>query len=113
MRCLIAVLPLPTHLYPLVPLARALVRGGHDVCIATASALSGLVTGLGLEHLPAGENWPDIAAEEGHDPGAARALEYSLKRRMFTSTLESMFTDVRTSLAQRKADVVLIEPFAM
>ena len=36
MRVLFTTQPIPSHLHPLVPLARALADAGHDVAFATA-----------------------------------------------------------------------------
>jgi UDP:flavonoid glycosyltransferase YjiC (YdhE family) len=50
------------HLYPLLPLARALRRQGHAVAFLGSSSLAGAVAAEGFELLPAG---PGIAALVG------------------------------------------------
>lgn len=46
------------HIQPLVPLAQALLRAGHELRFATAPASAAVVTSAGLRHLPAGRSWP-------------------------------------------------------
>jgi glycosyltransferase (activator-dependent family) len=55
MRVLIAVAPLTAHLYPSVPLAWALQSAGHDVRVASNTALAGQITAAGLTAVALGE----------------------------------------------------------
>ena len=52
--------PFRGHLHPLIPLARAFRRGGHQVAVATAEDMATVVTGAGLTWLPAGHNPRDL-----------------------------------------------------
>src|SRR5215471_423183 len=69
---LFSVRPFRGHLHPLIPLARAFRRAGHQVAIATAEDAALVVTGAGLPWLPAGLNprevWQEFAGE-GSDYG--------------------------------------------
>jgi UDP:flavonoid glycosyltransferase YjiC (YdhE family) len=53
---LFSVRPFRGHLHPLIPLARAFRRAGHQVAIASAEDVIPVVTGAGLPWLPAGLN---------------------------------------------------------
>lgn len=53
---LFSVRPFRGHLHPLIPLARAFRRAGHQVAIAAAEDVALVVTGAGLPWLPAGFN---------------------------------------------------------
>jgi len=57
---LFSVRPFRGHLHPLIPLARAFRRGGHQVAVATAEDMATVVTGAGLTWLPAGHNPRDL-----------------------------------------------------
>lgn len=60
MRVLIAVAPLPAHLYPSVPLAWALQSAGHEVRLASGTELSDQITAAGLSAVRLG-SFPDAA----------------------------------------------------
>jgi hypothetical protein len=61
LRVLFTTQPASGHLRPLVPVARAAQRRGHDIRVATLDRMAGEVTGYGLPHLPAGYDWgPDM-----------------------------------------------------
>jgi UDP:flavonoid glycosyltransferase YjiC (YdhE family) len=57
---LFSVRPFRGHLHPLIPLARAFRRRGHQVAVATAEDMATVVTGAGLTWLPAGHNPRDL-----------------------------------------------------
>ena len=50
MRVLFASLPLPGHLFPLVPLAQACTSAGHEATVATGPAVAEQVAALGFDH---------------------------------------------------------------
>jgi len=56
MRVLCSCVPGYGHFHPMVPLARALQGGGHDVAFATAGRFCGRVTAAGFRAFPAGLN---------------------------------------------------------
>ena len=65
---LFSVRPFRGHLHPLIPLARAFRRAGHNVAIASAEDVITVVTGAGLPWLPAGSNpWELAQAFPGED----------------------------------------------
>jgi UDP:flavonoid glycosyltransferase YjiC (YdhE family) len=53
-RILVAALGAPGHAFPLVPLARALHDGGHDVTVATGPDLEPTIATSGVPTMPAG-----------------------------------------------------------
>lgn len=59
MRFLLTCVPGLGHFHPLVALARALKDAGHTVAAATAPSFADVVTGAGLEFLPAGPDWDE------------------------------------------------------
>ncbi|MBO0866930.1 MAG: glycosyltransferase family 1 protein [Micromonosporaceae bacterium] len=64
MRILFTTQPASGHLRPLVPLAQAAARRGHQVAVATLDRMSGELAGYGLAHLPAGYDWaPEVVAQ--------------------------------------------------
>ncbi|MGW8761790.1 nucleotide disphospho-sugar-binding domain-containing protein [Streptomyces sp. NPDC055815] len=78
MRILIAVAPLPAHLYPGVPLAWALQSAGHEVRVASNDSLVEHITAAGLTAVGLGERTsPPVPAtdEELERFGDALAFE--------------------------------------
>lgn len=59
MRFLLTCVPGLGHFNPLVALARALKDAGHTLAVATAPSFAGVVSGAGLEFLPAGLDWDE------------------------------------------------------
>jgi N-glycosyltransferase len=63
LRILFTAQPASGHLRPLVPIAHAAQRRGHDVRVATLGRMAEDLAGFGLAHLPAGYDWgPDVGA---------------------------------------------------
>ncbi len=57
MRVLISVAPAPSHLQPLVPIARALQRRGHQVLVVCPQVFLPALRGYGLPAVGAGLDW--------------------------------------------------------
>src|SRR6188472_2484990 len=55
----------------MVPLAQALVRGGHDIAFASAAAMLPSITASGFRGFPAGLDW--IAGDPEHPRPVPRA----------------------------------------
>ncbi|MFJ9946691.1 nucleotide disphospho-sugar-binding domain-containing protein [Kitasatospora sp. NPDC091207] len=82
MRVLFVVFPSVSHLYPVVPLARALWASGHEVCVASHAGIaegdmSDAIRATGLTAVPLGpreELHEAVAAHRRSAPGAAREV---------------------------------------
>ncbi|SIN40520.1 glycosyltransferase [Micromonospora cremea] len=75
MRVLFSTTPAFGHFLPLLPLARAFRRQGHDVAVVTAVGMTPLIAPEGIELLPAGP-MPDVLfAEVGRKLGLNPATE--------------------------------------
>ncbi|MBM0230667.1 hypothetical protein JNW91_01505 [Micromonospora sp. STR1_7] len=75
MRVLFSNVPAFGHFLPLLPLARAFRRQGHDVAVVTAAGMTPLIAPEGIELLPAGP-MPDVLfAEVGRKLGLNPATE--------------------------------------
>ncbi|MGC5311823.1 nucleotide disphospho-sugar-binding domain-containing protein [Micromonospora zamorensis] len=79
MRVLFSTTPAFGHFLPLLPLARAFRRQGHDVAVVTAAGMTPLVAPEGFELLPAGP-MPDVLFAEvgrklGVDPATSPTPE--------------------------------------
>ncbi|WP_067499156.1 glycosyltransferase [Actinoplanes sp. TFC3] len=57
MRILFTTHPASGHLRPLVPIAHAALRQGHEVAVAAPAVLGAEIAGYGLTHLEAGYDW--------------------------------------------------------
>ncbi|MEV1117608.1 nucleotide disphospho-sugar-binding domain-containing protein [Actinosynnema sp. NPDC049800] len=55
MRFLFTAWPTPSHLFPLVPLANALIGAGHEVRVASAPSLADAIRACGLTAVPLGD----------------------------------------------------------
>jgi UDP:flavonoid glycosyltransferase YjiC (YdhE family) len=78
MRVLCSAVPLEGHVRPLLPIAQALAKAGHDVRIATGSDSHERVREAGLIPLLAGPTVDDAFALSEHDP---RFADLSLTQR--------------------------------
>lgn len=108
MRVLFVIFPHVSHLYPIVPLARALRVTGHEVCVASHAGFAGAdmpaaITATGLTAVPlgSGEELPEaqkalVAHRQSNSAAAREALAFDsrgdLDRRMVRNMLLGMFT---------------------
>jgi UDP:flavonoid glycosyltransferase YjiC (YdhE family) len=115
-KVLIASTPGAGHVHPLVPIATALQRAGHEVTWTTAPGACRRVESLGFAALPAGMDVPERRAAllercpeiTSASPRQHRALAY---RFMFGAVAApAMFDDLEGVLAATGPDVVLHEP---
>jgi len=63
MKLLFTIVPSRSHLHAIVPIARALVRRGHQVAFATAARFQPVIAAAGFNGFAAGLDW--IADEDG------------------------------------------------
>jgi UDP:flavonoid glycosyltransferase YjiC (YdhE family) len=97
---LFSVRPFRGHLHPLIPLARAFRRAGHQVAVASAEDVATVVTGAGLPWLPAGLNprevWQQFQEEES---------DYG-----YLSVQSKVADLLEIALEQFRPDVIIREP---
>ncbi|MGW7544682.1 glycosyltransferase [Streptomyces sp. NPDC054770] len=68
MRILFSMMPAGGHFRPLVPIAEAALRAGHQVAVCTPASAKAQVDAYRLEHLPAGHDWvSDEIASVAHE----------------------------------------------
>lgn len=99
------------HIFPVVAVARALVRLGHDVTVATSRDRCATVAALGLAAVPAGLDDASLVAqtrrrwpETEHDPPSSWAA------RMFTDiAAAAMAADLNAIVASQRPDVIIRE----
>jgi MGT family glycosyltransferase len=113
MRVLLTIQPATGHLHPIVPLARALARRGHDVAVACAPAFAAAVEAVGLRPLPAGLDWLEAEAERAFPQLRTMSLEAQgawFVTDIFAGvTAERMATDVVALAGTWPPDVVVHE----
>lgn len=117
MRILFSALGTHGRSYPLLPLAGAARRTGHEVVFATGSALHATVRAAGLEAVPAGVSMPEAVEEvlgaHGHiDRTEVSVQEWQQKvmSRVFGEALPRRFVrDLRPVLEGSRFDLVVHE----
>ncbi|MGN6697549.1 MAG: glycosyltransferase [Thermomicrobiales bacterium] len=114
MRVLFTTQPVPSHLYPLVPLASALASAGHDVAFATAPSFSPSVAAAGFRAFPAGMDFlpgqvdiPLGRVQAGGDPAHAHAV---LAEFFGWATAQRMTPDVLTLCRTWQPDLIVRDP---
>ena len=112
MRVLFTTQPVPSHLHPLVPLARALVDVGHAVAFATASSFHPSVEASGFRAFPAGMDW--LPGQERSPLGGVRADSdpaYSVLTDFFGGvTARQMTPDLLSLCRSWKPDLIVRDP---
>jgi UDP:flavonoid glycosyltransferase YjiC (YdhE family) len=93
MRVLVSTTPAAGHLQPMLPLAHALRRAGHEVAVAVAPGMCGRVAGEGMVALGTGRDldtwWPEL---EQRNPG--RPWECLLPQEILLWFLPHLFVEV-------------------
>src|SRR5690349_13331958 len=92
----------------MVPLARAMVRAGHEVAFASAASFRATVVGSGFESFAAGRDWDESNA-------AATLPEVLTERpdgqmRLFVGLADAMADDLVAIASEWDADVLIREP---
>src|ERR1700722_327015 len=116
MRVLFATFPVPSHYFPMVPLGWALRAAGHEVRVACAPALAGVVTGSGLPAVTLPEvdlarSWRGFApAANAGPPSPADRAERAIA--MFTMVAAETAGPMIEFARDWGADVIVYEPRA-
>jgi MGT family glycosyltransferase len=114
-RVLIATMPAAGHVGPLVPLARELVRSGHDVSWYTGSEYREKVEATGATffgHVHARDR--DVAALDAEFPERARLkglakFKFDI-REVFIAAVPGQVADIEALLDEVRPDVIVAEP---
>jgi UDP:flavonoid glycosyltransferase YjiC (YdhE family) len=101
MRALFTTIPGSGHLHPLVPLARAMTRRGHEVAFATAPRFREAVGACGLRAFAAGRDW--LGSETTPAPNPTASL------RRFVEAGAEMALDLPAVIERFRPDVVVRE----
>lgn len=108
----------PSHLFALVPLARACAEAGHDVCLLTQPALVGAGVRAGLPTLAAGQDVETLPAfrelvlsPRRNGPRAAGRPPRVLQ--IVTAVAEAMAPDTIALTRSWRPDLVIYEPTAL
>jgi len=120
LRVLMVTFPVASHLFPMVPLARALTASGHEVRVASHPSFRPVIASTGLDGVGVGRE-PDLGwvfAPGGvppiDDPGAtpAQAQQAARSLTMFAENAADMAADLVAGAAG-PADLVVYEPRAL
>jgi UDP:flavonoid glycosyltransferase YjiC (YdhE family) len=114
MRVLLTSHGISSHVFPLVPLARALSEAGHAVCFATSPDLGAALRRLGFETRDVGPTWrgdPQIErlraeAEEHLGPDH---LVHAVRQIFIGHLCPRMLPEIESAVASWRPDVVLSE----
>lgn len=112
MRILFSSLQTHGHTYPLVPLAIAARKLGHDVTFVTGEAFADALTPHGIEHVTGGLGMREAfaIAQEGVPVGQAQDVRPDVIPRVFGSVLPRRFaSDLKPVIADRKPDLIVHE----
>jgi UDP:flavonoid glycosyltransferase YjiC (YdhE family) len=110
LRTLVSCLPVAGHLQPVLPLAHALARRGHEVAVATGPELSDELARAGFARLDVGPSMWDVGREVGRrglpmDPERQRA---TMQRHGLTEIrLEVALPAMRDAVARFAPDVLV------
>ena len=114
-RILIATVPVAGHVMPFGPLARALVARGHGVRWYTGSKYRSVAEATGAEFVPyaRARDFDDAKFDQdfpgrGSLSGLAQ-LKFDMKH-VFIDAAPEQLADIRATLSQAPADVVLHDP---
>ncbi|MET9633730.1 nucleotide disphospho-sugar-binding domain-containing protein [Lentzea sp. NPDC006480] len=112
MDLLFATMPVPGHVVPLLPIARALIDHGHRVRWCTGRVFEDRITATGAEFVAMdpsidhmGRNVDTLFPERTKLKGVAK-LRYDM-RAVFLDPIPAQVSDLRRLLTQRPADLVL------
>ena len=115
MRILVSTMPALGHFRPLVPVAHAARRRGHQVKVAAPASAKQTVESYGLDHLPAGHDWvsEEIAAaahETEEPPGHAERLRTYLTSEAYPGPQAlRMARDILSGTRDWRPDVIVRE----
>lgn len=111
MKILVTCPPAHDHLLGLLPIAEAAKREGHDVAIAVLENFREVVTGAGLKHFDAGEDWIPEAIDDRVDdvlPETMAEFTQDFMAQMLCGPAAiSMAKDVKAIIDSWQPDIVM------
>jgi UDP:flavonoid glycosyltransferase YjiC (YdhE family) len=112
MRVLITTPALHGHLYPLVPLARALVAAGHDVRVACAPSFAPIVAACGLTPYPAGfdfagQSWANLFPAFGAMPPGEERRVWAFHHIFVGAWSRAFVPEIQRLAASWRPDVIV------
>lgn len=117
MRVLFTTWAWPSHLYAMVPLARAFQAAGHEVLVASQPALRVEIGHCGLPAAVVGTDVDAVGMVRGYVLSSAgaqpRAGRGPRALRMLLANAESMVDDLAELAARWRPDVLVFEPTAL
>jgi MGT family glycosyltransferase len=115
---LIATVPVYGHVKPLIPIARELIKRGHQVCWYTGAQFRKTIEDNGCQFEPI-QSWMDYSIEANVPDELAQArsslkgveqLKFDLKN-LFIQPMAGQVKDLQTILNRFEADVILTDSF--
>lgn len=112
MRVLFTTHPAYGHFHPLLPLARALRRAGHDVAVATSDRFTSVVERAGFRAIAAGLSWlesDELSIPEHLRPAPGLPLESFFAQKFVAAVAEPLASDVIAAASDWMPDVIVRE----
>jgi UDP:flavonoid glycosyltransferase YjiC (YdhE family) len=106
LRVLITVQPSWSHLTTILPIARELLRQGHDVRLASSPSMAERIGRLGLAAFPAGPDW-DASRANDFFPGFLEARASTQARHLVSLAGRGMVPALLAATAAWAPDVIL------
>ena len=109
MNVLFSIIPGHGHLYPCLPLARALQLAGHRVRFASASAFGDVIRAHGFEAVAAGLDFTQASAKG--DATEISAIDDNVAKKMFVDGPPVMLAAMTELVSRQRPDVMLVDPW--
>jgi MGT family glycosyltransferase len=110
MKVFIATMPFTGHINPMQPIARELIRRGHEVIWMTGADFEPKVTTTAATFKPTIASAEIDSIPLGPDPGTSGlAAAISIIRRLFLDRIQAQVQDYQSILSTFEADVLLVD----
>lgn len=117
MKVLMTAAPVPTHVAPLIHVARGLVQRGHEVIIAVHHSLHPVHSTPNIHFEPAGQDWispliePFRARPEITADAVAELMNQMLEDGFLGEPAAALAGDVTSLIARHRPDVIVRESY--
>jgi UDP:flavonoid glycosyltransferase YjiC (YdhE family) len=112
MRVLFTTWAWPSHYFPVVPLARALLEAGHEVRAASSPALAAVIAASGVPALKVGADVDLPALAHAHGDPATAWTRGPYPFDQYLAVAEAMVDDLVSVARTWRPDLVVYEPTA-